>query len=159
MAIEIERKFKLASNDWKQQVSEQKKIRQGYLQSGLEPEQISSVRVRIADTRATLNIKSAVMSVHRIEYEYSIPLADAEHMLDCLCEGPIIEKTRYLLQQDQNLWEIDIFEGENSGLEIAEVELSHIDEVISLPDWVGEEVSDDQRYYNIYLLKHPFKYW
>ncbi len=159
MAVEIERKFKLVSGEWRKQVSKHKKIRQGYLQSGLKPEQASSVRVRITDAGATLNIKSAEMSVYRTEYEYSIPLADAEHMLTRLCEGPIIEKTRYLVPQGNHLWEIDIFEANNAGLEIAEIEVDHIDEIVNLPDWIGEEVSDDQRYYNIYLLKHPYKSW
>ena len=159
MAEEIERKFKLCSDSWKQQVSGSKKIRQGYLQSGLKPEQASSVRVRIANDKATLNIKSAEMSVRRTEYEYEIPVDEAEHMLSTLCEQPIIEKTRYLVPHGEHLWEIDIFEGENSGLEIAEVEVNSTDETVKLPDWVGEEVSDDSRYYNIYLLKQPFKYW
>ena len=159
MATEIERKFKLCSDAWKQLVCDSITMRQGYLQSGLRPDQASSVRVRIANGKATLNIKSAEMSVHRTEYEYDIPLDEAEHMLDSLCEQPIIEKTRYLVPFAGHTWEIDIFEGDNSGLEIAEVEVKNIEETVKLPDWIGEEVSDDPRYYNIYLLKQPFKYW
>ncbi len=159
MATEIERKFKLVSDDWKQHISGKKNIRQGYLQSGIKKDQLSSVRVRISNNQATLNIKSAEMSIERTEYEYAIPLEDAEHIMSALCEGAVIEKTRYLVQDHDHLWEIDIFGGDNSGLQMAEVELEAINEPLFLPDWVGDEVSDDPRYYNNYLINCPFKGW
>lgn len=159
MATEIERKFKLATNNWQQHITGKKTIRQGYLQSGLKKDQRASVRVRIANDKAMLNIKSAAMSIYRTEYEYPIPVADAEHMLSTLCDGRIIEKTRYLVPYHEHLWEIDIFAGDNAGLEMAEVELKAIDETIQLPDWVGDEVSEDPHYYNNYLIRHPFKCW
>lgn len=163
MADEIERKFKLISDDWKNLSIKSHKIRQGYLQSGLKAEHASSIRVRIAtdekDKLATINVKTALMSIHRSEFEYSIPVNDAEQMLTELCEGSVIEKTRYIVPYGDHHWEIDIFEGVNAGLRIAEVELKSIDETVKIPDWIGEEVSDDPRFYNNYLLEKPFQYW
>ncbi len=159
MAVEIERKFKLASDAWKIHISREIVIQQGYLQTGLEAGQCSSVRVRIADEKATLNIKSIEMSIHRTEYEYSIPLTDARYMLENLCEGYLIEKNRYLVPQGEHIWEIDIFRGRNQGLQMAEIELKTMQETFELPDWVGEEVSNNPFFYNNYLIKHPFQYW
>jgi len=140
------------------------KIQQGYLQSGVKDEQASSIRIRIEESdagqiKATINVKSAEMSVHRMEYEYSIPVSDATTMLETLCDKPILLKTRFLVPYGEHLWELDIFEGDNAGLEIAEVELKNINEKVKLPDWIGQEVSDDPRYYNNYLLKLPYKLW
>lgn len=95
----------------------------------------------------------------RQEYEYEIPLDDAEQMLNTLCGDVIIEKTRYHVPYMSHTWEIDIFEGDNSGLQMAEIELGSEDETFELPEWIGEEVTSDRRYYNINLLKHPFKMW
>lgn len=159
MAKEIERKFTLKNNDWKKLAHKQVHIRQGYLVSGHNENEYCSVRVRIADDKATLNIKSARMVIERDEYEYSIPLADAEDMLDKLTPYSIIEKVRYYVSFENWLWEIDVFEKDNQGLEIAEVELQSADEPVILPDWIGEEVSDDIRYYNNYLITHPYNSW
>jgi len=159
MAIEIERKFTLKNHDWEQQVESSHKIRQGYLVSGLEPAQPSSVRVRISGDRASLNIKSVTLGVKRHEFEYTIALDDAEYMLAHLCKPYLVEKTRHIVMHNGNRWEIDIFEGQNAGLEMAELELPSIDARFELPAWVGDEVSDDLRYYNIYLVEHPYNSW
>ena len=175
MAIEIERKFLLKNDDWKSLVSNKHVIRQGYLQSGLEVTQKSSVRIRISGQQANINIKSADQAMLRQEYEYAIPVSDAEQMLTTLCDAVIIEKTRYhVMYESKNasnsglnsglnnvshLWEIDVFENENAGLQIAEIELSHVDELFEIPDWIGKEVTDDVRYYNNYLLDKPYNSW
>ena len=171
MAIEIERKFLLKNDGWKSLVTDKHIIRQGYLQSGLEATQKSSVRIRISDQQANINIKSADRAMLRQEYEYAIPVSDAEQMLTTLCDAVIIEKTRYhvmyesknasnsVLNNVSHLWEIDVFENENAGLQIAEIELSHVDEVFEIPEWIGKEVTDDVRYYNNYLLGKPYNSW
>ncbi len=158
MGIEIERKFLLKNDDWKALVSETHIIRQGYLQSGLEESQKSSVRIRISNKQANINVKSVQLTMMRQEYEYEIPLHDAEEMLNTLC-GNIIEKTRYYVPYARHLWEIDVFEGDNAGLTIAEVEIASLNEQVEIPEWIGKEVSDDERYYNIYLLRHPYAQW
>lgn len=155
MGTEIERKFLLRDESWRQQADEGTAFRQGYL-IGAEK---ASVRVRIEGDRANLNIKSATLGVYRQEYEYPIPLADAEEMLDKLCERPQIEKTRHLLRHGDHTWEIDVFAGDNEGLVVAEVELASEDEPFELPDWAGEEVSHDTRYYNVCLVRHPYREW
>lgn len=156
MGIEIERKFLLKNDEWKKQVTETHVIKQGYLQSGLQASQKSSVRVRVSNKQANINVKSADLSIVRQEFEYEIPLHDAQQMLKTLCVDKVIEKTRFLVPYKSHLWEIDIFSGENSGLQMAEIELTHPDELFEKPDWIGEEVSDDKRYYNNYLAKHPY---
>jgi len=119
----------------------------------------ASVRVRISGDKALLNIKSATLGIHRKEYEFPIGLPDATEILGELCDLPLIEKTRFYVPFAQHLWEIDVFEGDNAGLVVAEIELSHTDEEFERPDWLGEEVSADPRYYNVCLVKHPFKDW
>jgi len=155
MAQEIERKFLIANDDWKQQVSRSDYYRQGYL-SGTEK---SSIRVRIANDKAYLNIKSATLGIQRTEYDYEIPLVDANEMVENLCPGYIIEKTRYFVPHQGHLWEIDVFDGPNNGLIVAEIELDHEDETFERPDWLGKEVSDDPRYYNSCLVDHPYCDW
>jgi adenylate cyclase len=159
MAIEIERKFLLKNDDWKPLVTKTLAIKQGYLQSGLEPLHQSSVRIRISDDKADINIKSVDLTMIRQEFEYEIPLADAEQLLATLCDANDIVKTRYHVPYASHVWEIDIFEGANEGLQIAEIELDHIDEDFEIPGWIAEEVSDDERYYNIYLINTPYKLW
>ena len=159
MGIEIERKFLMKNDEWKAHVTETHVIKQGYLQSGLDDSQKSSVRIRISNKLANINVKSVELTMIRQEFEYDIPLHDAEQMLTTLCSGVIIEKTRYYVPYGSHLWEIDIFEGENKGLQMAEIELLDLDEKFEVPDWIGDEVSDDKRYYNIYLLKHPYPEW
>jgi len=160
MAIEIERKFLLDNDEWRAQADGGVQMRQGYLSgSSFAKEQKSSVRVRIAGTQANLNIKSATLGITRQEYEYPIPLSDANALLDSLADGPLVEKTRYHVQHGAHTWEIDVFTGDNQGLQVAEIELSSENEVFERPTWLGKEVSDDARYYNVCLVKHPFKDW
>ena len=155
MAIEIERKFLLRDDSWQASADSGEFIRQGYL-AGSEK---SSIRVRIAGDQANINIKSATLDITRQEYEYAIPVVEANEMLDSLCEGPLIEKIRYHVSHEKHLWEIDVFSGDNQGLVVAEVELGSAEENFERPDWLGEEVSDDTRYYNVCLVRHPYKDW
>lgn len=164
MATEIERKFLLADDGWRAQADDGVVMRQGYLStfssSALPAQEVkSSIRVRIAGEHANLNIKSATLGITRQEYEYAIPLSDANELLDSLADGPLIEKTRYHVQHGSHRWEIDVFAGDNQGLLVAEIELSAEGEAFERPAWLGEEVSDDPRYYNVCLVKHPFKDW
>lgn len=152
MATEIERKFLVKGQDWK--IGAKSRLyRQGYL--GTQP----VVRVRIAGEKAFLTIKGPTQGIARAEYEYSIPVADAAEMLDNLCQKPLIEKVRYTLEHAGHIWEIDEFMGENAGLIVAEVELESSDTALELPDWVGEEVSHDPRYYNTNLVRLPYSRW
>jgi adenylate cyclase len=153
--VEIERKFLVADERWREQADAGVRFRQGYLIGAKQ----ASVRVRIEGVQANLNIKGMTLGVQRQEYEYPIPLTEAEELLDTLCEKPLIEKTRYTLRHGNHIWEIDCFEGENAGLVVAEIELASADELFERPDWLGAEVSDDPRYYNVCLAKHPYKEW
>lgn len=155
MALEIEHKFLLANDEWRSEIDHSVHYKQGYLSSS----PLSSIRVRISDSKAWLNIKSATIGTHRQEFEYEIPLSDANSILDELCYKPLVEKIRYFVYRDRHVWEIDEFMGDNQGLIVAEIELSVIGEVFAKPAWVGMEVTDDLRYYNNNLCKHPFKDW
>jgi adenylate cyclase len=159
MANEIEHKFLIRDDRWRQQVERSAPMRQGYLTSDAR----CSVRVRVADGQGFLNIKSVIKSgtlgIQRSEYEYPIPLAEAEEILDTLCEKPLLEKTRHYLHFGGRLWEIDEFAGDNTGLIVAEVELDRPDEPFARPDWLGEDVSHDIRYYNSQLARHPYNTW
>jgi len=155
MAIEIEHKFLLKNDDWKKEVYKSTEYKQAYIISDNK----RSVRVRITDDKAWLNIKSATIGTHRQEYEYEISLNDAVEILNTLCEKPIIEKTRHLVSHKQHTWEIDVFSGDNYGLTVAEVELSSIGEKFEKPDWVADEVTHDLKYYNNNLCKNPYKNW
>ena len=155
MAIEIERKFLLRDDRWRQQVVRSARMRQGYLTSDAR----CSVRVRVANGQGFLNLKSGTLGIQRSEYEYPIPLAEAEEILDTLCEKPLLEKTRHYLYVGEHLWEIDEFAGDNAGLIVAEVELRRPDEPFARPDWLGEDVSHDIRYYNSQLARHPYQSW
>jgi len=154
MGTEIERKFLLADESWKEG-AQGTLLRQGYLSTNPD----RSVRVRTKGEKAFLTIKGRTKGVSRLEFEYEIPVADARHLLDALCERPLIEKTRYEVSCDGLVWEIDDFHGINAGLVIAEVELEHEDQPFEKPPWLGEEVSDDPRYYNANLVKRPFSSW
>ncbi|MEZ5540826.1 MAG: CYTH domain-containing protein [Pseudomonadota bacterium] len=153
MAVEIERKF-LIDPAW-QPAGEGVRYRQGYLST----DPACSVRVRLAGVTGWLTIKGATVGITREEYEYPIPAADADAMLDRLCRQPLIEKTRYKVELDGLLWEIDVFEGANAGLRIAEVELSDERQRLQLPPWVRREVTDDVRYYNASLAERPYRDW
>ena len=155
MATEIERKFLITNDSWREQVTRKKNIKQGYFASAGR----ASIRVRISGDDANINIKSATLDVTRMEYEIPIALSDAEEMLENLCERPFIEKVRHLVPIGAHIWEVDEFFGDNQGLLVAEIELSSADEKFEKPHWLGEEVSDDERYYNVCLVKHPYKHW
>lgn len=154
MAQEIERKYLVKGTAWKA-LAAGTLYRQGYLSSVKE----RTVRVRIAGEKGFLTIKGVNKGVTRTEFEYPIPTDDAAAMLDGLCERPQIEKTRYVVPSGGYTWEVDEFHGDNDGLVVAEVELQSADETPPLPDWVGEEVSSDPRYFNSNLVKRPFKSW
>lgn len=154
MAEEIERKFLVNSDAWRAQASGTR-FRQGFLST--DPDR--TVRVRAAGARGTLTIKGRTVGARRPEYEYEIPLADAEQMLDTLCERPLIEKVRFELHDGTHLWEIDVFEGDNAGLVVAEIELESEEESFERPDWLGEEVTDDPRYFNANLVENPYRTW
>lgn len=155
MAVEIERKFTLKNDNWRKDVQRSQRYVQGYLAGNDR----SSIRVRIAGDKANLNIKSATLGIFRQEYEYDIPLSDAEEMIETLCEKPVIDKVRHFVSFAGKTWEIDEFSGENQGLIVAEVELDSENEQITLPEWVDEDVSHDTRYYNVCLVKNPYKNW
>jgi adenylate cyclase len=154
MGIEIERKFLVANDGWRPGY-EPKRIRQGYLAYGPP----ASVRVRISGDTANLNIKESTLNIQRLEFEYPLPVADAEALLNDLACGEPVEKVRHHVEVSGLIWEVDVFEGANAGLVVAEVELESADTEIALPEWVGEEVSGDARYFNSYLAQHPFSTW
>lgn len=155
MAIEIERKFLLKDDRWRTGADAGTAYQQAYLVGS----KAASVRVRIEGEQAFLNIKSATLGITRQEYEYPIPMDDARALLNGLCEQPSIEKTRYHVMHEGHEWEIDVFKGDNAGLIVAEIELADEMEEFVRPDWLGEEVSDDPRYYNVSLVKTPYKNW
>ncbi|HHH12644.1 MAG TPA: CYTH domain-containing protein [Thiolapillus brandeum] len=155
MAVEIERKFLLASDAWRDRVEHSMEMKQGYLSRDAQ----SSVRVRICEGRAQLGVKSTRDGIYRLEYEYEIPLEEAEELLRLVAHRPIIHKTRHILHHAGHRWEIDEFHGENAGLVVAEVELASREEPFEKPAWLGREVSTDARYYNSNLSKVPYSAW
>lgn len=155
MPIEIERKFLVTGHDWEQQAHRRVAMRHGYLAG---PGSKASVRVRVEGDVGKLNIKQAVVGRRRAEYEYSIPVEEAEEMIATLCSGLIL-KTRHYVNHAGHLWEIDVFEGDNAGLIVAEVELSAEDEAFEPPQWLGREVTQERRYYNQALSEHPYRSW
>lgn len=152
MPVEIERKFLVAGTAWR--TPDGQRIVQGYLNR----DKARTVRVRIAGSQAFLTIKGATTGATRAEFEYPIPLADAEALLG-LCDGPLIDKVRHRVAFGGLLWEVDEFLGENAGLVVAEVELASEDQTVDLPPWVGEEVTHDPRYFNSSLATRPFRQW
>jgi len=171
MATEIERKFLVKQESWRVVAdahyrAKGARYRQGYLSTDKE----RTVRVRTivegpsarggdGKQHGYLTIKGKTVGASRAEYEYEIPLQDAEEMLDTLCRRPLIEKVRYKVNQGDLTWEVDEFFGENAGLIIAEVELEDAEQPFDIPEWVGEEVTDDHRYFNASLAEHPFSHW
>ncbi len=155
MSTEIEHKFLIRDDRWRTLVERSVRMWQGYLTSDAR----CSVRVRVAGGQGFLNIKSGTLGIQRSEYEYPIPLAEAEEILDALCEKPLLEKTRHFVHFGDHLWEIDEFAGANAGLIVAELELDRPDEPFARPDWLGEDVSQDIRYYNSQLARHPYNTW
>ena len=152
MALEIERKYLVNGKEWKQ--TEGVHFLQGYLSRDKE----RTVRVRIEGVRATLTIKGLTCGATRKEYEYPIPVADAFELL-AICEGPVLEKKRYVVKCDGMTWEVDEFLGENDGLIIAEVELQNENQSFQCPQWIGQEVTGDPKYYNSNLCIHPYRKW
>jgi adenylate cyclase len=155
VALEIERKFLVISDSWRSSLISSKQMRQGYISSSNN----ISLRVRISGDQAHLNIKSGGLTISRLEFEYEIPLQDGLEMLTHLAEGALIEKTRHKVRFGSHVWDLDVFEGSNAGLVVAEVELASETEFFHKPDWAGAEVSDDHRYYNINLIDNPYCNW
>ena len=156
MATEIERKFLVASDAWRNlALAAGVRIRQGYLSSVKE----RTVRIRVADEEAFITVKGSTTGATRREYEYAIPLADAAAMLDDLCEPGQIDKTRYRVEEQGVTFEIDEFHGKNAGLILVEVELAGEAQAFAHPDWLGREVTDDARYFNSNLAQTPVSEW
>lgn len=154
MAVESERKFRVAGDAWREAVVESRRIVQGYLVGDRE----RSVRIRIAGEQAWITVKGSLRGISRAEFEYPVPAADAEAML-ALCLPGVIEKIRHHVPHDGRLWEVDEFFGENRGLIVAEIELDDPGEVPELPAWIGREVTSDARYQNAVLAREPFQSW
>jgi len=155
MAVEIERKYLVKNELWRDSVEAQAHIMQGYLANNDN----ASVRVRVKGDTAFLTVKGITKGISRNEYEYAIPVDDAEAMLRELAIFPAIDKVRYSVRSGKHLWDLDLFAGENEGLVMAEVELASEDEEFEMPGWAGEEVSGDTRYYNVNLASNPYKSW
>jgi len=154
MGVEIEYKFLIDKNKLPT-LKNGYTIKQGYIQTVDH----TTVRIRIRDKEAFLTIKGKSQGASRLEFEYPIPLSDAEEMLTNLCHSSLIEKTRYLVEHEGHTWEVDVFEGTNKGLIIAEIELKSEDEDFSLPGWVTDDVTDDVRYFNSNLITRPYTDW
>jgi CYTH domain-containing protein len=154
MGVEIERKFLLASEGWRGQ-GIPTRMRQGYLST----DAARTVRVRIEGERAVITIKGQSAGASRGEWEYEIPVADATELLDGLCEQPQVEKIRHRIEHAGHTWEVDEFLGLNAGLVVAEIELDAEDEAFDKPDWIGQEVTGEKRYYNSSLVRMPYAQW
>jgi adenylate cyclase len=152
MGIEIERKFLVAGQAWRQPAPQ--RLTQGYLNR----DPARTVRVRVAGDAGFLTIKGRNSGATRAEFEYPVPLADAQALL-ALCEAPLIDKWRHRVPMAGLVWEVDEFLGDNAGLVVAEVELQHEAQAFERPAWLGQEVTDDARYFNSALSKRPFKHW
>lgn len=155
MPTEIERKFLVIDGAWRAQAHRRQLYRQGYLASGSQ----CSVRVRVGGEQAWLGLKGRVRGASRLEYEYSIPVGEANEILDQLCDSGLVEKIRHWVCFAGHEWEVDEFLGANAGLVMAELELDREDEEFERPPWLGLEVTHDLRYYNSSLAVHPFNSW
>ncbi len=161
MGVEIERKYLVTSDAWRTAAHAVIPMAQGYLNDTASIDsgaQKASVRVRIQGHQAFLNMKSREIGHTRQEFDYPIPVEDARALL-ALCAGGLIDKRRHLVEHGGLLWEVDEFLGDNAGLVVAEVELASADQAIDLPEWVGEEVTDQVRYYNLALAAKPYNRW
>ncbi|MFT5702011.1 MAG: adenylate cyclase [Desulforhopalus sp.] len=154
MGHEIEKKFLITSDAWRG-LGAGKEYCQGYLSSGKG----TSLRIRTIGERGIITVKGPNEGGTRLEFEYDIPYTDALEMLEQLCHKPLIEKTRYKILFGGFIWEVDEFKGENAGLIFAEIELESIDQAFDIPDWIGEEVTGDPRYYNANMVSHPYSQW
>lgn len=154
MGIEIERKF-LVKGDGYKLGAKRKVIRQGFLNDDMD----RMVRIRLVDNKAFLTVKGPLKDASRSEFEYPIPVAEAEAMLEDLCIPPISEKYRYVVEFEGLTWEVDVFMGVNEGLIVAEVELEVPGQRIIFPAWIGREITNDKRYYNANLVSNPYSKW
>jgi CYTH domain-containing protein len=154
MGTEIERKFLVHGDDWRNG-STGVLCRQGYLLSNIE----CTIRVRVIGEQGYLTVKGKTSGITRPEYEYAIPAADAEAILDTMCARLLVEKLRYTIPHAGATWEIDEFLNENKGLIVAEVELESAEQSIEMPPWIGQEISYDPRYLNVNLAKQPYTFW
>jgi adenylate cyclase len=153
MPIEIERKFLVNGEGWRAHVEQSKRFRQAYLARQGK----TSIRVRVVDdTSAAITVKSQGARTSRLEFEYPIPVADALTLLE-FRDGHLLSKVRHYVPYGGLTWEIDVFDGENAGLIIAEVELAHEQQKIAMPPWIGREITGDERYYNSHLAHRPFR--
>jgi adenylate cyclase len=155
VGIEIERKFRVINDSWRERVLQKTLLRQGYIANT----QRASVRVRLAGQVGWLSVKAMTRGLSRAEYEAAIPALEANEMLERLCEGPLVEKWRHIVEYQGSEWEIDEFLGENAGLVIAELELETEEAVFARPPWLGVEVTHDERYYNFRLSQKPYRHW
>ncbi len=155
MKNEIEKKFLVVSESYKEIANEKYKIKQGYISETKK----SVTRVRISNKAAYITIKENKKEISKLEFEYSIPIKEGQYLIENLCNDDIIMKTRYIVEFDGFLWEVDEFKGKNKGLVIAEIELESETQKFSKPKWVGDEVTNDERYYNINLMMNPFQKW
>lgn len=152
MPLEIERKYLVAGTEWKSVASEPVRLCQKYIP--LAPEQKGVVRIRIAGEKAFLTLKTPQNGISRGEFEYEIPLKDAEELMQTFCPGHAVDKLRYIVEYEGKKWEVDEFLGSHSGLILAEIELEDAEETFAVPPWVGKEVSGDFHYSNSYLAEH-----
>jgi len=152
MGIEIERKFLVDGQAWREAPG------QAYAQGYLNRDKQRTVRVRIVEDRAWITIKGASAGATRAEFEYAIPVADAQALLQ-MSDGPLVRKIRRKLEHAGHAWEIDEFQGDNAGLVVAEIELRAEDEAFERPGWLGAEVTDDPRYFNSNLAATPYSTW
>jgi adenylate cyclase len=160
MGTEVERKFLVIGEAWREQVTEAVHIVQGYLaRPDAAHPGAATIRVRTKGQRAFLTIKGPSAGIARSEFEYEIPADDARAMLDQLAQGPVVDKVRHLVPVGAHVWEVDVFAGDNAPLVMAEVELGAADEPFDLPAWAGRDVSDDGRYYNANLALAPYSTW
>lgn len=157
MAIEIERKFLLKDDSWRAAVSSRASYCQSYARFMEHPD--ASFRVRIVGDKGFLSLKGPVSGCSRSEFEYEIPLADAESLLSEFCSPGRVEKYRHIVFHAGDRWEIDEFEGDNKGLIVAELELQTQGQAFQKPSWLGREVTGDFRYFNSALLQNPYKNW
>jgi adenylate cyclase len=154
MALEIERKFLVITDEWRKGNPRGARFCQGYLAQGTLTAQRATVRVRRAGDRACVTIKGRRRGIERPEFEYLIPVNDAEELL-AMCSKPLIEKTRYSVNHGKHCWSVDVFSGVNKGLVLAEIELMNADEAFERPDWLGREVTQEPRYHNSMLNISP----
>jgi adenylate cyclase len=155
MAVEIERKFLVVNDLWREHVISSSEIQQAYISNLAN----ATVRVRIYSDKAVLTIKGPTKGISRDEFEYAIPVEDAQQMLDLRQNGVVIKKTRHKVRCGEHIWDLDIFYGDNAGLNMAEVELKSESEEFQMPEWAGEELTGDRRYANSHLAEEPYRNW